>query len=273
MTRFAPFFLIFAALLGCQKSDPSPNTQIPQAQHWQESEAVAQLFRKAGVRGTFVVYDAAQDRFRGHNLKRARQRFIPASTFKIPNSLIGLSTGAVSSADEVLPYGGKPQMFDIWEQDMGLRDAIRISNVPIYQELARRIGLKRMREGVEKLGFGNHDIGDSVDTFWLEGPLKISALEQCLFLVRLAAGQLPIDQSVQQTVRDMVQIESGEDWHLYGKTGWATSPDPDVGWWVGWVQGPGGVHAFALNIDMLADEDRGKRVELGKNSLRVLGIL
>ena len=71
---------------------------------------------------------------------------------KVANSLIGLSTGAVRSADEVLPYGGKPQRFKAWEHDMSLRDAIKASNVPVYQELARRIGLERMRANVSRLG-------------------------------------------------------------------------------------------------------------------------
>ena len=31
---------------------------------------------------------------------------------------------------------------------MSLRDAIKASNVPVYQELARRIGLERMRANV-----------------------------------------------------------------------------------------------------------------------------
>ena len=77
---------------------------------------------------------------------RAKKRFTPASTFKIANSLIGLDVSAVKSVDEVLPYGGKPQRIKEWERDMGLREAIKMSNVAIYQELARRIGIERMRK-------------------------------------------------------------------------------------------------------------------------------
>ena len=107
----------------------------------EHSPEIEKLFNEAGVNGTFVLYDVTAERFVTHNHQRAEKRFIPASTFKVANSLIGLSTGAISSVDEVLPYGGKPQPFKAWEQDMGLRDAIKVSNVPVYQELARRIGL------------------------------------------------------------------------------------------------------------------------------------
>ncbi len=57
-----------------------------------------------------------------------------------------------------------------WEHDMGLRDAIKISNVPIYQELARRIGLERMKAGVEKLDYGNKDIGEVVRSILASRP-------------------------------------------------------------------------------------------------------
>jgi hypothetical protein len=102
------------------------------------------------------------------------------------------SVGAVASVDEVLPYrSNDPPFSAAWEKDMGLRQAMVVSNVPIYQELARRIGLERMRQGVVKLGYGNKQIGTQVDRFWLRGPLAISAVEQTLFLNRLARKQLP----------------------------------------------------------------------------------
>ena len=125
------------------------------------SPVVEKLFNEADVTGTFVLYDVNADRFVIHNLQRAEKRFIPASTFKIANSLIGLSTGAVTGIDEVLPYGGKPQPFESWEQDMGLRNAIRISNVPVYQELARRIGLEGMRENLVAMPYGNAETGST----------------------------------------------------------------------------------------------------------------
>jgi beta-lactamase class D len=225
------------------------------------------------VTGTFVLYDVDAGRFVGHNQARSKVRFIPASTFKIPNSLIGLAVEAVEGVDEILPYGGKPQSFAVWEKDMGLREAITLSNVPIYQELARRIGLERMRENVSKLGYGNGRIGATVDTFWLEGPLKISAIEQARFLARLAQGQLPLPADVQASVREIVLLEQGDNWRLYGKTGWENAPNSGIGWWVGWVKKDDHVYAFALNIDIQKATDAGKRIEIGKARLAALGVL
>ena len=243
------------------------------AAEWQESEAIGELFKQRGLQGTFVLYDAAGDRLIGYNRTRAQIRYIPASTFKIPNSLIGLAAGTIKNVDEVLPYGGKPQPIKEWEQDMSLRKAIRVSNVPVYQELARRTGLKRMRAGVATLQYGNQDIGNIVDNFWLEGPLKISAIEQAAFLARFGQLQLPLPRPVQLSVREIIFLESGDNWALYGKTGWATTYTPRIGWWVGWVQKGDEIYSFALNIDMSTMADGPRRIELGKACLTALGVL
>jgi beta-lactamase class D len=91
---------------------------------------------------------------------------------------------------------------------MGLREAIKISNVAIYQELARRIGIERMRDGVKRLGYGNMEIGSVVDRFWLEGPLAISAVEQTQFLHRLVEGSLPIDPKALRAVKEITYREN-----------------------------------------------------------------
>lgn len=243
------------------------------AEKIEEAPGLAAFFQKQNVQGTFVLLDMKTGRVMTHNPSRASKRYIPASTFKIANSIIGLETGAVKNVDEILPYGGKPQPFPEWEHDMGLRDAIRISAVPIYQELARRIGLERMNEWVTRLGYGNITIGSVVDQFWLHGPLEISALEQAQFLARFVKGQLPIRAETIAAVSEITLIEKLNGFELHGKTGWCTSTDPDIGWWVGWVGRDGHpVASFALNIDMPDKTDVAKRLPLGKECLRELRV-
>lgn len=240
----------------------------------EENPALAEVFAKAGVQGTFVLYDVSAQRLSGFNVQRAGTRYIPASTFKIAHTLIGLSTGAVSSVDEVFPYNGKPLYLKAWEHDMGLREAIKVSNLSVYQALARRIGLTRMQGTLARLDYGNGEVGDHVDQFWIAGPLKISAVEQARFLARLALGQLPLPAALQASTREISLLEQGPGWRLYGKTGWADKPSPDIGWWVGWVEQEGKVYTFALNIDMPAGiADAPLRIPLGKACLRAYGLL
>lgn len=240
---------------------------------WQESPQVAALFEDAGVTGTFVLHDVGAGSFIGHDRARAERRFSPASTFKVANSLIGLTVGAVSGVDDPLPYTGPPEPFiKAWARDMGLREAIALSNVPIYQALARRIGPDRMRMQLARLDYGNAETGDAVDRFWLDGPLRISAFEQARFMARLAQGTLPLPETAQLAVRDILRLEQRPGWSLYAKTGWENAPGPGVGWWVGWVEKAGRLYVFALNLDIRQATDADKRIPLGKASLAALGV-
>jgi beta-lactamase class D len=221
-----------------------------------------------------VLFDVATNTMMVSDEARAKKRFTPASTFKIANSLIGLDVGAVKNVDEILPYGGKPQMRKEWEHDMSLRDAIKISNVPIYQELARRIGIERMREGVRKLGYGNMEIGNVVDRFWLDGPLTISAVEQAEFLHRLTAGSLPIAPKAISAVKEITLLEKTDISELHGKAGWLVGPaPPEIGWFVGWIEREKKVYPFALNIDFKSNADADKRIPIGRECLKALGKL
>jgi len=243
------------------------------AQEWKESPQIGQLFNEAEVTGTFVLYDVSANRYTGFDQARAKERFVPASTFKIAHTLIGLNAGAVKSVEEVLPYGGKPQPFKAWEKDMSLREAIAASNAAIYQELARRIGPVRMADGLRKLQYGNREIGKTIDEFWLEGPLAISAIEQVQFLSKLANGVLPFPTDLQERTRQIIELEKQDGAVLYGKTGWENAPNPGIGWFVGWVLKDNKVYAFALNIDIRHSADAKTRIELAKSSLKLLGVL
>ena len=234
-----------------------------------EMPELAKCFEMEGVTGTFVLRDVEKDEVVVYQRERASTRYVPASTFKIPNSLIGLQVGAVRDVEEVLPYGGGKQPIAAWEKDMNLRDAIRVSNVPVYQELARRIGLERMAKNVRALGYGNQEIGTVVDHFWLDGPLKISAIEQTEFLARLVQRKLPVDERAVAAVEVITLLERNERWSLHGKTGW----QPPIGWWVGWVKRGDRLSTFALNMDIPKEADAPKRIVVGKACLRALGVI
>jgi beta-lactamase class D len=231
------------------------------------------VFTENGLAGAFVLYDVAADRLTVVNAKRAETRLVPASTFKIANTIIALETGVVRDENEIIPYGGKPQPFKHWEKDMSMREAIALSAVPIYQELARRIGLKRYREWLARLDFGNCETGTIVDTFWLDGPLEISAVEEARFVARLAQQKLDASTRSQSIARDIIRLESHDTKVLYGKTGWRFSSTPNLGWWTGWVERDSKILAFSLNIDMPAAADGPKRVTIGKTLLSKLGTL
>ena len=122
-------------------------------------------------------------------------------------------------------------------------------------------------------GLRPRQIGSVVDTFWLRGPLAISAVEQTRFLDRLARQVLPFPLQAQRAVREITLVEQGPGWELHAKTGWQNGPNPGVGWWVGWVEKGGRSYPFALNLDIHQRSDGELRQRLGRSALELLGVL
>lgn len=222
------------------------------------------------VKGTFVVLDVTRDKWIIAHPDRAAKRFYPASTFKIANSLIALETGAIRDENQIIPYGGQPQRIKRWEQDMSIRQAIRISNVPVFQTIARRVGRKHYGSWLKTLAYGNARIGTGLTTFWLKGPLKISAVEQAVFLSALARKKLPLSTRSQTIVRDIIKLETKGKRTLFGKTGWAARPSPQIGWFVGWVETEKGLFTFAFNMDIHTRKDVHKRRAVAEKLLGAL---
>ena len=150
------------------------------------------------------------------------------------NALIALDTGKVGGLDEVIPYGGGNEYFKNWEQDMNLRDAMKHSNVAVFHQVARRIGLKTMRDRLVGFDYGNAVPGKAIDErFCLTGPLKISAMEQVAFLRRLAAGQLPVKEASTRQLYETLLHAKAATYTIHAKTGWygpKRSSDRLVGW-------------------------------------------
>jgi beta-lactamase class D len=232
------------------------------------------IFDEADVTGAFVVYDSRADQLLVYNLDRAQQRYHPASTFKVANALIALETGTVKGLDEVIPYGGGKEYFKSWEQDMNLKDAMKHSNVAVFHQVVKRIGLETMKQKLADFGYGNESPGKSIDErFWLTGSLMISALEQVDFLRRLTEGKLPVKKKATTQLYETLLHEKTETYTIHAKTGWAGPDDPQIGWWVGWVTRGEQVDPFALNIDIKRNVEARKRVAIGKACLRLLKVI
>lgn len=234
-----------------------------------------------GIQGTFVMLDPGAGRMVMHNAERARTRFLPASTFKIPNTLIALETGVASGPDFALAWDSvaAPRQSwwpAAWARNHTLGTALPSSAVWYYQELARRIGSERMQRFVNGLDYGNRDISGGIDQFWLSGGLRISPVEQVHFLRRFYAGELGATDRATGIVRQLLVLEETPAYRLSGKTGWATFEDssmPGVGWLVGYVERGADMYFFATNIAIRTDQDAAARLPISKAILRELGVI
>jgi beta-lactamase class D len=230
-------------------------------------------FSDAGTQGTLIVYDLRRDLTMVCNPIRATTRFLPASTFKILNSLIGLETGVVRDVDhQIFSWDGVKRDIAAWNRDHTLRSAIKYSVVPVYQSIARQIGPQRMDHFVRAVGYGNCDIsGVPIDQFWLHGHLRISAQEQIQFVKRLYLGDLPFSKRSMDLVKDIMVVEKTDAYTMRAKTGWATEVTPPIGWFVGWVEHGDDVDFFALNLDVLHEDQLPARISITKAVLHDLG--
>lgn len=225
---------------------------------------------------TFVLLDLETGRMVRHDPARASDRFPPASTFKIPNSLIALETGAVAGPGHAIAWDSlavpREEFFpSSWARDQTLETAFRNSVYWYYQALARRIGPETYRKWLARFDYGNRDLGGGIDAFWLEGDLGISADEQVEFLRRLWTGALGVSERSTRIVKDLMLLEEGPGYRLRGKTGTAeVTPTRELGWIVGVVETPDGDFAYALNME---GEDVWETWPPGRRPRLVLSIL
>lgn len=240
---------------------------------WQERPDFGKYFQKAGVKGTFLLYNLKQNRYFVYNPQRANSQFVPASTYKILNSLIALETGVVRDENEVIKWDGVKREIPAWNKDQTMKTAIKDSVVWFYQELARRIGQQRMQRYINLANYGNRNISGSIDRFWLDGGLRITPKEQIDFLVKLYQNKLPFSQRSIAIIKDIIINEKTSNYVLRGKTGWGTAVNPQVGWYVGYLERDNDVYFFAINMDINKQEDTKARINITKSILQDLALM
>lgn len=229
------FSIIIPILIGliCCNSDNEPA-------NW------SRLFNDYNVTGTFVLKNIENQKLTIYNKERSKIGYVPASTFKILNSMIALQNSSIKSVDDTIKWDGIERGYAPWNQNQTMRSAFPISCVWFYQELARRTGEKQMQFWLTESDYGNKKLENKIDRFWLDGNLKISAIEQIDFIEKLISNDLPFDIGIQQIVKKIMITDSTNNYIIHSKTGWSNN----IGWNVGYIETKDNVWIFAMNIDM-----------------------
>ncbi|WP_446870187.1 class D beta-lactamase [Phormidesmis sp. 146-12] len=272
--------IVFALFQTMQPALTLPKTKIETLPVVSVAQTVdfGRHFQELGVEGSIVIYDSKSDRVFQHNPQRNTTAFLPASTFKILNSLIALETGVISDELAILTWDGVSRKIPAWNRDLNMREAIKLSAIWFYQVLARRVGHDRMQQWVSKVGYGNQKIGnsDDIDQFWLQGKLRITPQEQIQFLRRLYKNDLPFSKRSLSIVKDIMIMEKTPDYTITGKTGWVGVADdvmPKIGWYVGYLEKGENVYFFATNISIQNERDPAARLELTRRCFKDLAVL
>jgi len=250
-------------------------------------DSLKKYFDENKVNGTFGLFDNGQGQFSIYNLSRFKDSaYLPASTFKIVNSLIGLETGRIVNEKMVIKWDGVIRKFPggdtatAWNKDLTMTEAFKVSAVPYYQEVARRIGKDTMQHWLDTLGYaakyGKAVIKSKIDTFWLDNSIKITADEQLGLVKKLYFDQLPFrKQTTQDIVKSVMPQEDNANYKLSYKTGWGFTENGDaLGWIVGWIEENKHPYFFAMNVEGPHDTDmKTLRLKILKDILAQYGFM
>jgi len=228
------------------------------------------LYQAAGVEGTLMIQSLDGKQEYAHNAHDVTTGYIPASTFKIPNTLIALEKNIIRNADDPIPWDGVQRGYAPWNQDQTLASAFKVSCVWCYQRFARKIGPSTYPVYLQAFQYGNQKTGSDVTTFWLEGDLRISVRQQIAFLRKVYNQSLEMIQPRNyQVLKEIMLMEDNDSYRLWAKTGWQGKD----GWYVGYLQDDAGVWLFAHHLHIASEADLPLRRELVMKAFRQLNII
>ncbi|WP_253271475.1 penicillin-binding transpeptidase domain-containing protein [Flavihumibacter sp. ZG627] len=246
----------------------------------EENKELEKYFAAQKVTGVFGMFDNGLGSFIISDKKHFRDSaFLPASTFKVVNALVGLESGVLKDDSVVIAWDGIKRPIESWNQDLSLYRAFRFSSVPYFQELARRIGKDSMQLWLDTLGYAGRygrAVISQVDSFWLDGSIKITPDEQLGLMKKLYFDQLPFQRRSNEMVRKMMLMEDNSNYKLSYKTGWGKDANGDsIGWIIGWIEENRHPYFFVLQLrtpDPAADIP-AIRLKVLKDILAHLGFL
>jgi beta-lactamase class D len=227
-----------------------------------------------GVKGALLVYDVESKTYHSNDFEWSKVGFIPASTFKIPNSIIAVETGVVEDASFIFKWDGTKRALSNWEQDLNFKQAFQFSCVPCFQEIARKVSEERMKRYLSEFEYGTITFESSeIDSFWLRGESRISQFGQINFLERFYFGKLGISERTMNIMKTVMLIEDSPGQRLSGKTGLGRMNDTDIGWFVGYHEIGKKILFFATNIqpkDENTTDFNAKRLTATKLALELM---
>ena len=220
----------------------------------EEDDSLKKYFDENKVTGSFGLFDNAIGQFTIYKLQHFKDSaYLPASTFKIVNSLIGIETGRVKDDSTIIEWNGNPSIIPACHESLPMYKAFRFSCLPWFQELARRIGKDTMQREIDSLGYGQRygkPIIRKVESFWIDNSVKVTADEQLGLVKRLYFQQLPFQARSQRIVKQMMLMEDNSNYKLSYKTGWGTRENGhSIGWIVGWIEENKHPYFFVLQIE------------------------
>ena len=191
---------------------------------------IEKIFKNKEVEGTMVIESLNQNKSYIYNKQRAETFLSPASSFKIPHTLIALNEGLVT-VDSVINWDKNIGLVESCNANQTLKSSFKNSCIWVYQVFASTIDSSKYKNYLEQMDYGNKVVGNDVKNFWLDESLKINAFEQINFLKKLHKNNLPFKQNDIDALKNIMIDEKTSNYTIRSKTGW----EGRYGWYVGYV--------------------------------------
>ena len=242
-----------------------------------QNQAFQKIIDDAKLNGVILIFDPQKNEFISNDFERSDRGYLPASTFKIPNSLILMETGVVDE-NTVFKWDGEERYLKVWERDFVFKDAFKYSCLPCYQEATPNVGVNRMKDFLKKFEYGKMKIDSaSMNSFWISGDSEVTARQQIEFLLKFYNSKLPISKKTENFVKDIMVIDEKDTYKLSGKTGWLIDDDFNLGWFVGFVEKGENIYFVATNVDPKNDFDMDNflkiRLKVSLDAMKELKII
>ncbi len=244
--------------------------------HQENYTSISKYYKQSGYEGTFVLFDPVQNTYIVYNKEGADARVSPGATSKALLSLIGMETGIIKNPDTPMCWDGTLYDYQPWNQDLTLNEAMKHSAIWYYRKVAGAIAPPTIEKYLADAAYGNIDISSSPDTFWLEGSLQVSPMEQVNFMKNLSQGKLPFKDKHVAAVKNMMLLEDTARYKLYGQTGWVLHEEKLTGWFVGLLEQNGQCYAFANQIQAFNPDQKAfgyARIGITRSILKELSLL
>ncbi len=227
----------------------------------------------SGYEGSFVLYDLNGDTWNIYDMEQATLRTVPDSTYKIYDALFGLEEGVIAPNDSFMAWNETDYPFEAWNADQDLYSAMQSSVNWYFQEIDKQIGSSAIQGYIQKIGYGNENISADLSSYWMQGTLKISPVEQVELLTALHNNNFDFAPENVKAVKNAICLFSSEGKNLYGKTGTGRVDGQDVnGWFVGYIEAAGNTYFFATNIQAAENATGSKASEISLSILSDMGI-
>lgn len=210
-------------------------------------------FEDCKIDGSITLYDYNAKQWIASDINDSHCATLPASTFKIINTLIVLETGVITDEHEIVKwpgetdtvkYGYRPDIY----HDMSMKEAFKASAGWVYVELAKKIGKDRYKNYLSQSHYGNADVSIDDPDFWNFGNFAISPANQIEILMGVYEETLPFSKRSFSILKEIMIEEQTDAYTLRAKTGWTRDGGKDTGWWVGYVERKDNVYFFATRL-------------------------